>query len=56
MTTEGPMPELDSVLFKEIVEHGLREFPNECCGLIAGTEDGRPVRVFPATNIDASPT
>lgn len=49
------MAELDSVLLKEIVEHGLREFPNECCGLIAATPDGRPVRVFPATNIDASP-
>jgi proteasome lid subunit RPN8/RPN11 len=49
------MSELDSVLFKEIVEHGLREFPNECCGLIAATPEGRPVRVFPAANIDASP-
>jgi proteasome lid subunit RPN8/RPN11 len=27
--------ELDGVYLKEIVEHGLREFPNECCGLIA---------------------
>ena len=30
------MTELDGVYLKEIVEHGLREFPNECCGLIGG--------------------
>jgi proteasome lid subunit RPN8/RPN11 len=46
--------EIDSVLFKEIVEQGLREFPNECCGVIAADDDG-PVKVFPARNIDASP-
>jgi [CysO sulfur-carrier protein]-S-L-cysteine hydrolase len=48
------MTELDGVFFKEIVEHGLREFPNECCGVIAGRE-GEPVRVIPMKNIDASP-
>ena len=48
------MTEIDGVLFKEIVEHGLREFPNECCGIIADG-DGSPVKVFPARNIDASP-
>jgi [CysO sulfur-carrier protein]-S-L-cysteine hydrolase len=48
------MTELDDVFFKEIVEQGLREFPNECCGLIAA-EDGVPVKVFPMRNADASP-
>ena len=48
------MAELDGVLFKEIVEQALREFPNECCGLIAA-EDGVAVKVFPMTNADASP-
>ena len=48
------MPELDSVLFKEIVEHGLREFPNECCGVVAANGHGRPAKIFPARNIDAS--
>ncbi len=28
------MTEFDGVFFKEIVGHGLREFPNECCGVI----------------------
>ena len=48
------MSELGGVLYKEIVEHGLREFPNECCGVIAA-QDGAPVKVFPTRNADASP-
>jgi proteasome lid subunit RPN8/RPN11 len=48
------MIELDDVLFKEMVEHGLREFPNEACGLVAG-RDGAPVRFFAMRNLDASP-
>jgi proteasome lid subunit RPN8/RPN11 len=39
---------------KEIVEQGLREFPNECCGVIAA-EAGVPIKVFQMTNADASP-
>jgi [CysO sulfur-carrier protein]-S-L-cysteine hydrolase len=46
--------ELAPRLHKEIVEHGLREFPNEACGLIAA-ERRTPVKVFPMTNADASP-
>ncbi|HEY6567403.1 MAG TPA: M67 family metallopeptidase [Actinomycetota bacterium] len=48
------MSELDGVLYKEIVEQGLREFPNECCGVIASA-DGVPAKVFPMKNADASP-
>lgn len=48
------MTELDAVFVKEIVEQGLREFPNECCGVIAA-EAAVPVKVFPMTNADASP-
>jgi proteasome lid subunit RPN8/RPN11 len=48
------MSELDGVFYKEIVEQGLREFPNECCGVIAAA-DGVPVKVFAMTNADASP-
>ncbi len=48
------MIEIDDVFFKEIAEHGLREFPNEACGLIAGL-DGRAVKVFTMRNADASP-
>ena len=48
------MQRLDGVLLKEMVEHGLREFPNEACGLLAGT-DGVPARFFAMRNLDASP-
>jgi proteasome lid subunit RPN8/RPN11 len=48
------MAELDGVFYKEIVEQGLREFPNESCGLIASA-DGVPVKVFAMRNADASP-
>ncbi|HEX7247880.1 MAG TPA: M67 family metallopeptidase [Actinomycetota bacterium] len=48
------MSELDGVFYKEIVEQGLREFPNESCGVVAAA-DGVPVKVFPMKNADASP-
>ena len=48
------MSELDGVFYKEIVEQGLREFPNECCGVIAAAA-GAPVKVFQMRNADASP-
>jgi [CysO sulfur-carrier protein]-S-L-cysteine hydrolase len=48
------LSELDSVFVKEIVEQGLREFPNECCGVIAAA-DGVPVKAFQMRNADASP-
>ena len=46
--------DFDGVLAKEVLEQGLREFPNECCGVIASAA-GVPVKVFPMTNADASP-
>jgi proteasome lid subunit RPN8/RPN11 len=46
--------EFDGVLFKEIEKHGLGEFPNEACGLVAGA-DGRPAKFFAMRNLDASP-
>ena len=48
------MIELDPAFAKEIVDHGLREFPNEACGLLAG-RDGSAVKVFALRNLDASP-
>jgi [CysO sulfur-carrier protein]-S-L-cysteine hydrolase len=46
--------QIDEMLFKEMAEHGLREFPNEACGLLAG-RDRAPVRFFAMKNLDASP-
>jgi proteasome lid subunit RPN8/RPN11 len=48
------MLRIDGALYREMVEHGLREFPNEACGLLA-SRDGVPVRFFAMRNLDASP-
>ena len=39
---------------EELVAHAREEFPNECCGMIAG-EGARAVAVHRATNTEASP-
>ena len=48
------MTRIDATLFDEMVQHGLREFPNEACGLLAG-KDGSACRFYAMTNVDASP-
>lgn len=45
-------------LVDEMVAHALRDAPNECCGVIAVTQDGdvrRAVRVHATENVHASP-
>jgi [CysO sulfur-carrier protein]-S-L-cysteine hydrolase len=39
---------------EEIVAHAREEMPNECCGIVA-TSNGAAVKVFRATNAEASP-
>jgi proteasome lid subunit RPN8/RPN11 len=41
-------------LVDQISAHAIEEAPNECCGLISGT-DGRATKVFRARNSEASP-
>jgi [CysO sulfur-carrier protein]-S-L-cysteine hydrolase len=41
-------------LVDEIVAHAREEAPNECCGMVSGS-DGRASRVYPARNAEASP-
>jgi [CysO sulfur-carrier protein]-S-L-cysteine hydrolase len=45
---------IERALLDRIVAHARRDFPNECCGMIA-MRDGRAVEVHEATNIAASP-
>jgi [CysO sulfur-carrier protein]-S-L-cysteine hydrolase len=45
---------IEQSLLDRIVAHARRDFPNECCGMIA-TRDGRAVGLHEATNIAASP-
>ena len=41
-------------LVDEIVAHAREEAPNECCGMVAGS-NGRATRVYRARNAEASP-
>ena len=41
-------------LAEAIIVHAREEFPNECCGLVAG-RDGAATRVLPAINIVGTP-
>ena len=41
-------------LVERMVEHARRDFPNECCGMVA-VRDGRAVSVHEAENIARSP-
>jgi proteasome lid subunit RPN8/RPN11 len=46
--------DIDPELIDRIVAHARRDFPNECCGMIA-VRDGRAVSVHEAENLAASP-
>jgi proteasome lid subunit RPN8/RPN11 len=46
--------ELPKALMEAIVEHARQEFPNECCGLLAG-RGARVERLFRGSNVDRSP-
>lgn len=37
-----------------MIEHALDENPNECCGILAGS-DGRAIRAYRGLNAEASP-
>jgi proteasome lid subunit RPN8/RPN11 len=41
-------------IYDEMVEHARKEAPNECCGLIGGTE-GEAVSLYRAVNSEGSP-
>ncbi|HEY4278737.1 MAG TPA: M67 family metallopeptidase [Conexibacter sp.] len=42
-------------LYDQIVAHARAEAPNECCGIVSTDDDDRAVKVYPTTNIFASP-
>jgi len=45
---------LKKELLKMITEHAIREFPNEACGILSGSQ-GRVEKVYEMTNTDKSP-
>jgi [CysO sulfur-carrier protein]-S-L-cysteine hydrolase len=46
--------ELPSAMVDEMIAHARAGLPNEACGVLAGA-NGRPERVFPMRNAEASP-
>ncbi len=40
--------------YEQMIAHARAEAPNECCGMVA-TRDAEVVRVYPTTNVEASP-
>ena len=45
---------IERALLDRIVAHARRDFPNECCGMVA-MRDGAAVAIHEATNVAASP-
>lgn len=48
---------LNEVDYKKIIEHAKKEFPNECCGFLAGLkikENTYIKKIYPITNTDQS--
>jgi proteasome lid subunit RPN8/RPN11 len=45
---------IERALLDRIVAHARRDFPNECCGMVA-IRDGAVVAIHEATNVAASP-
>jgi [CysO sulfur-carrier protein]-S-L-cysteine hydrolase len=41
-------------LLSELIDHAREDLPNECCGIVA-SDNGAAVKVFRATNAEASP-
>jgi proteasome lid subunit RPN8/RPN11 len=46
---------LPSKLWQGMVDHALREIPNECCGVLLGAE-GKFQRLIPMRNVRPSPS
>jgi len=48
---------IDKSELEKIIDQAKDEFPNECCGFLAGTKSGDSInikKVFPLTNLDKS--
>jgi proteasome lid subunit RPN8/RPN11 len=46
--------EVPRSIVDELIAHAREDAPNECCGIVA-VQDGRAVKLFRATNAEASP-
>ena len=46
---------LTAAQIEQIVEHALRDAPNECCGIVSVSAEGEATEVFEYENLAASP-
>jgi proteasome lid subunit RPN8/RPN11 len=51
---ERELVQIERQLIDEMVAHARKDFPNECCGLLAGQE-GHALKLYRMTNVEASP-
>ncbi|MQG49490.1 MAG: M67 family metallopeptidase, partial [SAR202 cluster bacterium] len=48
------MVQIRQEFIDEMVAHAKSDLPNECCGILAGS-DGQVMKVYRMTNVEASP-
>ncbi len=48
--------QIPRLIYEELLAQAIAELPNECCGLLGGTADGRVMVRYPLVNAAASPT
>lgn len=48
------MLNIESHLTENMVSHALADYPNECCGILAGSEN-RASEIYRMDNVEASP-
>ncbi len=48
--------QIPRLIYEEMVAQAIAESPNECCGLLGGTSDGRVLVRYPLVNAATSPT
>jgi len=47
--------QLTQIQFDQIIAHAREAAPQECCGLIGGSNDGRVQTIYPAKNVAPDP-
>ena len=48
------MVQIETRYVDQMVAHAIADLPNECCGILAG-RDGQVMKLYPMTNVEASP-
>ncbi|MCX7857868.1 MAG: M67 family metallopeptidase [Deltaproteobacteria bacterium] len=49
-----PLIKIPSIIYLEMISHSQKEWPNEACGILAGTDD-EVRKIYPLENQEKSP-